>query len=430
MIVEDDDIHASVESIYMEQNLDNNVLTEINFTVLNPFGETLSISAPNYVTVTNTPGNYQNNIRVRTNPSGNTTPEVYVGKIILNLSTKTLEIPLEVLYTRTQLKGKTFALDGVKFEGAKIKEAGVFVRVNIRMKFNVSNKITETESSYLMPYVDGETTLDIGKIIHDFHPRYNQQILFNLDSTIWAIQRILHPAEIVVNFEELDIDYQVLFEKNFPQFKVYPGKRPKLYPILSDFNTRSQFDSFTPIFTVISKYFDGSEFVENFSPINASSVQDEVQSLILKRFHHLKESFKSEYNLNYLPVPAKAKQYVLQFLNQNLVPDWFIFSGNYIINTDHQHTHDEFVPNAKKYQTKSKKTLSINTGLILKEEEKVLDAIIESPLCFIKIKEVVYECFATTTKRIIEDSDRNLTEHNIEFQIIKEWMQDSLQELE
>ena len=109
----------------------------------------------------------------------------------------------------------------------------------------------------------------------------------------------------------------------------------------------------------------------------------------------------------------------LAFYNSNLVPDWLTITGDFKISDDYTHTISRNVisGNEEKFDSEKTKTLTINTGFILKSELEILDEIAESKLIFIEINGKYYKGILTTNKISKEDSTEELIARDLEFLI-------------
>lgn len=128
---------------------------------------------------------------------------------------------------------------------------------------------------------------------------------------------------------------------------------------------------------------------------------------------------KTNLGVDLLPFPNVQKQTVLQFLNNNLVPQWLILSGTYKITDDFEHINDDFQLNAQKYDTDEKQKLTISTGFILKEESQLIKEIIKSKISFILLEGIIYKAFCISPKLVELESDQNLINYELEFLIVK-----------
>ena len=120
-----------------------------------------------------------------------------------------------------------------------------------------------------------------------------------------------------------------------------------------------------------------------------------------------------------ITMPNNNQTVNVAFYNSNLVPDWLTITGDFKISDDYTYTISRNVisGNEEKFDSEKTKTLTINTGFILKSELEILDEIAESKLIFIEINGKYYKGILTTNKISKEDSTEELISRDLEFLI-------------
>ena len=125
--------------------------------------------------------------------------------------------------------------------------------------------------------------------------------------------------------------------------------------------------------------------------------------------------------VNLYNFPDTFRPIHMQWENQNLVPEWFTFTGDYSISSDFTHLASKNVLSSlmQKFDTTKIKKLNINTGFILQNEIAMLEEMIISRRAFIKIEGKVYECYNVTTKLALHSTSQNIIERDLEFIIVE-----------
>ena len=196
------------------------------------------------------------------------------------------------------------------------------------------------------------------------------------------------------------------------------------YPILTNNLVRRRSEESKVIFSFISGVTNINNFGANF--INYEVVPDKV-AVVLKT-ETTDQLFTwptiKEFNLGTNPIkvhtlPNNNQTINVAFYNSNLVPDWLTITGDFKISDDYTHTISRNVisGNEEKFDSEKTKTLTINSGFILKSELDILDEIAESKLIFIEINGKYYKGILTTNKISKEDSSEELIARDLEFLI-------------
>ncbi|HCO21462.1 MAG TPA: hypothetical protein DIT47_10625, partial [Flavobacteriaceae bacterium] len=224
--------------------------------------------------------------------------------------------------------------------------------------------------------------------------------------------------------EELDADYNVKNSETLTEIKFFAGKKPLGYPVLTNNLIRRRSADSKVIFSFISGVTNINDFGANFT--SYAVVPDRVAVALKTETADQLFTWPSVKQLNIgvnpikiITMPNNNKTINLAFYNSNLVPDWLTITGDFKISDDYTHTISRNVisGNEEKFDSEKTKTLTINTGFILKSELEILDEIAESKLIFIEINGKYYKGILTSNKISKEDSTEELIARDLEFLI-------------
>lgn len=394
------------------------------FQVINPGNKDYTVTPPSWLTLSA----YGSNLPLKAFYCETVNSEAidlgeYNDFIVINYEDKVEKIPVSlkvISFIQMDLKPQNFALDGVWLHASQMKNNGRFI--NVKMKIDIATKqgIESFETSYLLPYFNEKAKVNLGEKIQNHYPIYNENLLplIEEEQTKYDNQLVYRPAVIHLVVEELDGSYNVLHSTTLNSFEVFAGHRPKLFPLFTNHSYRRKLSKAPLIASYWQTGVDYMTVINQALPTN-SFTETDVQTVIVYQDNLVnKVELKQNFGLNFIDFPKTEKYYTVQWLNNNLVPEWAVFSGNFKINSEYTHTQDQFYKAAKKYDTQKVSKISVSTGFILKEETALVDEIIQSKKSFIKVDSDVYECFCTSTKLIEEDTERNLINYELEFQIV------------
>jgi len=159
------------------------------------------------------------------------------------------------------------------------------------------------------------------------------------------------PAEVDIQVQELNADYNVLNSDIVGQIKFYPGKKPKAFPVLSNNLFKQRTDGSKYIFSYIqglvdpSKIASGAANVYDDGIVTSVKIEDSENKIIFPK----KKVFKitDQLELIYLTLPKVGPSIIhVQFENQNLVPDSFTFTGNVKSTPGYKHVYDQNLLNS------------------------------------------------------------------------------------
>ena len=390
IIVIDGGICVDPESLAFEIfKVPGNEKTAI-LTVTNPLGLSFNITSfPTWLTFSALSGTTDLNITVTTDTA--TLPlGIYSGNIVFAFDGKTLNIPVVLdLKSFIQIDDTIdFCLDLPEVLINRKMEDGWSVRITLSVTYSVRGIETTYQKNYQIPYFKGVAKFSMGEKLHRHFPRTKEHFF---DETAFELMQKINAS---IKVEELSANLGILFVESRSGIKLFPGKKPAAYPLLSSTIYR-KINENSILFT--SKVVADAV---NFNKSDISILPPEV---------------------NFYGFPKTFAPVHLQWENQNLCPDWFTFTADYKITPDFNHIYARNIFNAQneKYDVSKVKTLTIDSGLFLAKERELMTEIIESKLSFLKIEGKIYRAFNITKKNVEVDSTEELIARDLEFIIVE-----------
>ncbi|MDR2205740.1 MAG: hypothetical protein LBE36_06270 [Flavobacteriaceae bacterium] len=421
-IINSDEILADPTSLAFQLRNGFNETQNAALQITNPLQKSFTIAAPNWLILSANSGNNSVSITVTTVNSDTMNTGFYTGNIdikVNNIVVTSVPVTLSVTkFVDVALKDYNFCLDGVNFSISKMFENGVFAKVSLAMEITTEAETSTTNAVYSVPYFNEKAVIDIGPKVQNYFPIYAKHLLSNLLPNQGFNNKLVYkPIKVSATVEELDVNYEVLNSKTLPDILLFAGNKPKNFPLFTNFGIRRRYFGSVHIFSYFTGLANASQFT-NANVQNNPAGNNEVQTALAFENILNFNAIKNNFGLEFLPFPKVKKQSVLQWINNNLVPEWMILSGSYKIQDDFEQIFDNFQKDGKKYDSKELAKITISTGFILKEESGLIKEIVKSPLSFLKIEDKIYKCFCTSTKLIEEDSELNLIQFELEFLIV------------
>lgn len=419
-VINDDDILVSPESLSFQLRKGFNETKSATLTLTNPLNKAFTITKPAWLNLSADAGSASAAITVTTENSDTFTVGDFTGNIVISYDTKTITIPVAltvIAFIDINTEEHNFCLDDVILKVFRMSEAARFVRVTMQMKFTTAAGETETESVYQVPYFKDKVRTDVGVKIQSFFPVF-QNHLFDATERSFDNRLIYKAAEVVLKVEELDINYNVLLSNILPAADFYAGHRPLQFPLFTNFPVRRKYSGSTFFFSYLADQVSAEDFTSGVDAGNPAG-DKEVHAVMLPDGGILDATLiKNNLGVDLLPFPNVESQAVLQWLNENLVPEWMILSGNYKIDDAFDHIADSFQLGAQKYGTSETQKLTISTGFILKEETYLVKEIIKSKLAFIRLEGKIYRILPSSQKLTELERQKNLINYELEFIIV------------
>lgn len=398
LVIVDGGITVTPESLYFEVFKGSSEKSGV-LTVTNPLGVDFEVTEfPAWLTLDDLDGNTSQTITATT-ATDLLEVGTYTGIIKFEFNIDdfieipvTLDLKAFIIIDET----KDFCLDlppvlvNRKSEGAK------FVRITMTAVYKVLGVTSTFEKVYQMPYFLDVASFELGEKLHRHFPRAKRH--FFDETALDFMENIVASIKV----EELNANLEVLFTESASGIKLFPGKKPAAYPLLSNFLHRKKNED-AIIFTSI---VDG-ETVQ----LTKTAESALVNPLVL-----------GTTEINFYDFPKSYAPVHVQWENQNLSPEWFTFTGDYKISPDYNHVYARNIFNAQneKYDFTKVKTLTIDTGMMLAVERLLVSEMIECKISFIKIDGKIYRCFNVTKKNVEIDSTEELVARQLEYIIVEQ----------
>lgn len=387
----------------------------------NPGNVDFNVVFPAFVNVSPTSGNTSLDLTISTENSAVLAAQKYTGDIIISYSGKNLKIPVSVNnidFIDFPVSDYNFCLDDFKMSIQRISDTATRVRIKLSIQIESPEGNINIEPAYQIAYFNDQATTDIGRKVHQHFPVFSKPIFENTGVEFNNVF-IYKPANVAVTIEELDANYDVVFTKTISDIKLFPGRKPKMFPILSNLNQKRFYAETGHLFSYLTTEVQPSDIVGKTVSNNPFSV-DEINSVFFEDRENLMNfgDYKQILGIDFLRIPKGHNQIFVQFINQNLVPELAVFNGFFQFNEDYTHNYEDAEGFSEKYDSSMIKKAVLQTGYLFKEESKMIEELCKSPLTFIKIENEVYESFPIPGKMNSQNSESNLVIFEIEFLIV------------
>lgn len=365
--------------------------------VTNPLGINFEIvEKPDWLDLSDESGNTDLEITVTTITT-NLSAGIYTGKIKFSYNDDFLEIPVTLNLKSFIVidEAVDFCLDLPEVLIYRKNETATFVRVTLTANYFVLGIENSWQKIYQVPYFLGVAKFALGEKLHRHFPRAKKH--FFDDGELEFMKMI----SATIKVEELNSNLGILYVETLGNIKLFPGKKPEAFPLLSSAPFRKK-NKNAIIFT---------------SEVQAEKV------ILKKRLENVIPNplVLGATSINYYYLPKAFSPVDLQWENQNLCPEWFTFTGEYKLTPDFNHIYARNIFNAQneKYDVSKIKTLTINTGMFLAKERSLISEMIESKISFIKIEGKIYRCFNITKKNNELDSTEEIIARDLEYLIVE-----------
>lgn len=397
LVIVDGGITVQPESLYFEVFKGSSEKSGV-LTVTNLLGVDFTVTEfPAWLILDDVAGNTSQNINVTTEtdllPVGNYTANI---KFEFNDDFLLIPITLDLKVFIIIDESKDFCLDLPPVKVNRKSEGAKFVRITMTAVYKVLGATSTFEKVYQTPYFLDVASFELGEKLHRHFPRAKRH--FFDETSLNFMENIVASIKV----DELNANLEVLFTESASGIKLFPGKKPVGYPLLSNFIHRKKNEG-AIIFTSVV----GGEIVQLTK--TAESVL--INPLVL-----------GNTQINFYDFPKSYAPVHVQWENQNLAPEWFTFTGDYKISPDYNHVYARNIFNGQneKYDFSKVKTLTIDTGMMLAVERLLVSEMIESKISFIKIEGKIYRCFNITKKNVEIDSTEELIARSLEYLIVEQ----------
>ncbi|MET3035802.1 hypothetical protein ABXT08_06865 [Chryseobacterium sp. NRRL B-14859] len=349
----------------------------------------------------------------------------YSGEIILRAGTVTKKVTINISVVQAishDFSGSNyyFAKDANKVILNKTSSSSTYVKMTLKMFFNGFGEQYQEEEEYTFPYFKGAVEIYPGDEVQDFFINA-KNITTSLDP---VYQYSL--ALVEMTFHEMNELDEV--QSTFILDNIYfaPGRKPKCFPVFTNYPVRSTYNQ-SVIKLSVDRLSEKDELNKLYTqytfpkPAHASKFNIDQFTFLRSSFRpDLKRKIISSNVLQFIPLPEPEKIIHIEWENDNFVFDWFSASGEIKISVDIDNVigeSDEYLE--EKFDRVERKTLTVNTGWILKEEVDLISDLLKSRLCFIYAEGIRYKVFPITNKNELKDSGKNTYSMDIDFKILE-----------
>ncbi len=392
--------------------------------VVNPGSKAFTVTKPAWLNLSAASGSGSANITVTTQPSGGLAPGDYSGDIVFNCDGKSTVVSVTmrvITFMSSNInEAVNFCLDGKTLDFYRITQNGRYVRLSISAQFRTAEGTTTVTVPMQMPYFRDKVSFDLGEKINWYFRRISRSLFGPLNPASLNNALAYYPASVSVTADEVDVEYNVLFTEKLEGIKLYPGKKPKGFPLLTNHLRRRRYQGSVYFFSYI--YGQVGQFTD--VAVGYNSLEAEAVTMLRLEDAEGKINWSPEKTLSFGPAQLSLKEYPrphilthLQWENQNLVPEWLTLAGEFKMENEYGpiYKKDVFTRKNKKFGSTAARTITINTGFLLAEERALITELMDSRVCFISRLGEVYECFPVQTKLVSEDSTQQLVQFELEF---------------
>jgi len=390
--------------------------------IINPAGQNFSVTAPSFVTASPLSGSSSVDLIIETDNSADLDAQVYAGNIEITYNSKVLKVPVTVTnvdFITFPIGDYNFCLDNFVLNVHRIDDTARLVRISMEIEITTPSGSSTVNSSYQIAYYNDRASTDIGRKIHNYFPVFAEPIFDNPGIEFNNVF-ICRPAIVKVIIEELDANYHVVYSKTYSNIKLFPGKKPKMFPVFTNSAVKRIYANSAHLFTYLTDLVQPSDITGQ--PVSSNPfLPGEINSVFFEDSDELITfgDYKKVLDIDFIRIPKGDNQIFYQYVNENLVPELFVFNGDYSIEENFEHNYDDDENIARKYGCKVVAKMTLNTGFVFKEEAAALSELNRRNLGFIKIGEDIFRVFPVTSKFRRIDSKENVNNYELEFLIVE-----------
>lgn len=350
----------------------------------------------------------------------------YSGSIILKAGAveKSVAINLSVIELITHdFKSDPyfFALDKNKIEIKKTNTASSRVKMVLDMYFQGFGEQFQESQSYTFPFFKGSVVIYPGEEIQDFFIKAIDYVRTSNP------QYQYHLAVVNMKFYELSDTDAIVSTFNLDNILFAPGKKPKCFPIFTDFAIRSTYSN-SLINLSVDKLSEKDvivDFYDQYQTAKPNFVQSAtVECYQLQRNQFkiaLKKSAIISQNIKLIPIPDVGEIVHIEWENQNLVSDWF----SAVLKVKETTEFENFIGESNRYKEEKfdssySKPITVNSGWILEEEIDLISDLLRSRICILHYNNKKVKVFPIGKKNEMKDSENNKFSMDLEFKILIE----------
>nr|WP_315245193.1 hypothetical protein [uncultured Flavobacterium sp.] len=379
-------------------------------------------------------------------------PEQYIYDLVYNLGGEEFTVP--VVVNVSNVVNNPFSIGKLYFTKELIYLNFTSVNLNSYIHFDVeiktfkinSNEETVYNRSYSFPLFKGKGDFHVGEIVEGLLDDIESLEDYVTSFKTNYFKKQIRPAEILISFQEKEyLTNEVLTFGDIGLIKMIKGYRP--------FTTSGQMALLTvsqqEITRITPDSIVGTSFVYIGKPriivkLNNNIIEDfeidESANEIIYSYYRFNNNFKPGDSIEILIVnglEVRSQRFLvfrrglestyLFFENQNGMIEPYEFSGRRRINSTFKHTTTTKIKNRSKYDKKvlsdNQQGMILNTGQLLKTDQRIITAIISSLNVWCSIDDASGPYFlidAVTTKLLNQDTDSAEEGFDIEFNILED----------
>lgn len=399
-------------------------VTTIKAELSNPNNFNISVqSKPDFVQSVNITGN---DIAIIVKPGSDLTLGTHFGDIVFTSGSVTRKISMTITvvnFITSDFTGELyyFALDKKKISMSQSNSLATKAYMKLEMFFSAMEKSFSDVQEFQMSYFKGQAEFDPGKEIQDFFIKIWQKLPVG-DFIAYGL------AQVKISFTERKDDNTVINSYDLPKLFFAAGKKPKCYPLFTDYPIRRTFDNSKIL--ISSDILSQKKLLQDLIYIYSEPKPDDtltasVKTYLFERYKFagsLKNKIISNEVLSLIPFPEPNSTAHIFWINQNLVFDWFTASGYNSVLSEFEHAISDNYKDGRdeKYGSIQNDTLKINTGWIIAEERELIDDLLKSPFCIVEVGDKVLKCLPNNKKNEIKNSSENLFSMILEFKILRD----------
>ncbi len=338
----------------------------------------------------------------------------------------TIEVIADVDYVRNDVM---FCLDDEPMVVYQTSAKATFVRAVFDLKYtNYQGHFYEIHQTYEYVYFDGKAILYPGEEVQDFFEDIRSLSDFTINESDIVRAAVLFKAvEGTISITEYDGEGHEYKSYLLKDLHYLPGKKPKAFPYLTNATVRSTYSNSLVALSALamdmkskslgliaSHLTDTSALTNDYDVANISF----RRSITDKSYGALKIISKATLSLE--PKREIPDTIDALFQNQNYCPEWFTFAEEYDESKELEQVVSENAILGKEFKVlvKQKRYLILNTGWIFQEEISILDELLTSNICFIRLKGKWIKTIPIDKKPLPLKSDRNLNSMLVKLKIV------------
>ncbi|WP_300685866.1 hypothetical protein [Chryseobacterium sp.] len=415
------DVSPKSFSLTLEKNPVSSKILTAN--ISNPNNLTISILLkPSFIseaTITN------NVLSFKTENSSNLAIGNYTGKIILKAGLKTKEIAISINVIKSvehDFKNSLyyFAEDPNKVTIFKVNSGATYVKMKLEMYFKGYGEESSEIQEGSIPFFQGKTEFFPGEEIQDFFIRCK-----NFKDTS-EIQYLMNLAAVKITFSEMNDKDEELSSFVLSNLLFAPGKKPLCFPVLTNYPVRRTFPK-SEIKLPIDRLSSKNE-IQSLKMIYLDNINPEPPNTCIDLYTFKRDRFQPGYDkkiivageIQFIPVPERRDLIHILWENSNQVFEWFSAPLEFKSKDEIENVFAETSEyEEEKTDSKISTFLTVNSGILLKEEVPMLTDMLESKVCYLKFKDKTIRAYPVGTTNELYESKSNPLQMDLEFKVFK-----------